>query len=50
MQERFDFGPEFVDHLPQLKTEIIEEEVAEIESVHPDQLRFFILDRFVEVK
>lgn len=50
MQERLDFGPEFADHLPVMGFEKLAEEEVLVDQENPDQLRFFILDRFVEVK
>ena len=48
MQERLNFGPDFDYPEPVIVNEIPTEEV--VEKVAPEQLRFFILDRFVETK
>jgi len=50
MQERFNFGPEFADHMPVVGTNMSEEISSELRQENPHQLRFFILDKFAEVK
>jgi len=50
MQERFNFGPEFADHMPVISANTSEKISSELRQENPHQLRFFILDKFAEVK
>ena len=50
MQERFNFGPEFADHMPVISANTSEKISSELIQENPHQLQFFILDKFAEVK